>query len=185
MSSIKDETSEKMSAREIIEVLVGKLSLIPNKDYEKGRNTHISAYGQFKVNGKDILVRVSDHNTFLYNWIEKNKGVDLMASANYAITFVDKVSFHNKPNSDNLILGSSPPVFVVRQYVYDCDILDSKDVENIVSACVNLAATGVYTDPLEEDNKKHCLILRHKTNTPTKDLTAQIRKRHRKKKLHP
>ena len=72
MSSIKDETSEKMSAREIIEVLVDKLSLIPNKDYEKGRNTHISAYGQFKVNGKDILVRVSDHNTFLYNWIEKN-----------------------------------------------------------------------------------------------------------------
>ncbi len=62
----KDEkTQQKVLAREVIEALIQKLSLKPNKDYEKGCGTHISAYGLYKVNNKDLLVRISDHNTFM------------------------------------------------------------------------------------------------------------------------
>lgn len=121
----KDEKNQqKVLAREVIEALIQKLSLKPNKDYEKGCGTHISAYGQYKVNNKDLLVRISDHNTFLYNWIDKNVGVDLSAAANIAITFVDIVPFHNKPNTDNYIRDLTAPVFVVRQYVYYCDTFE-------------------------------------------------------------
>ena len=182
MTRNNDMVNEKNKARAIIEKLIKRLSLIPNKAYDEGRESFISAYGVFRVNGKDVLIRVSDHSTFLYNWIDRNTGVDLSASANYAITFIDKVPLHNKPNTDNLIRGGNTPVFVVRHYIYYCDRLCPDDVDKVVDACVALASSGVYTDPLETDNQKHCTILRHKTNAPTKNITSQVRKTHRKKK---
>ena len=88
------------NAKEMIESLFATLHLVPNKDLEHGADKNISAYGEFNVNGRDLLIRVSDHNTFLYNWIENNEDIDLQMSANYAITFVDKVPFNSRPQKE-------------------------------------------------------------------------------------
>ncbi|MBO4610615.1 MAG: hypothetical protein J5668_00755 [Bacteroidales bacterium] len=171
------------NAKAMIESLSSTLMLVPNKALKLGRDTYISAYGVFDYNGRDLLIRVSDHNTFLYRWIENNEGIDLNMSANYAITFVDKVPFASKPNKENTICGDSSVVFTVRQYVYYCNLLTPEEAELVISACVQLAISGVYTDPLEEDDNRHALILRRTSNNPTKDLTSKVRKEHRKKRV--
>ena len=170
------------SAKTIIDSLTLALMLSPNKNLERGGDSHISAYGKFDCNGKTVLIRVSDHNTFLYNWIERNEEVDLQMSANYAITFVDIVPFKNNPQKENLVNGLSPVKMTVRQYVYYCRNLTWEEAELIISACIQLAVNGIYSDPLEEDDDRHAIILRHTTNAPTKDLTAKVRKAHRRKK---
>lgn len=170
------------SAKSIIDSLTLALMLTPNKNLRRGGDSHISAYGKYECKGKTVLIRVSDHNTFLYNWIERNQSVDLQMSANYAITFVDKVPFKNKPQKENLVNGPSPIKMTVRQYVYYCRYLTREEAGLIISACIQLAVNGIYSDPLEEDDVRHAIILRHTTNVPTKDLTAKVRKEHRRKK---
>ena len=170
------------SAKAIIDSLSLALMLSPNKDMERGCDTNISAYGQFDCKGRIVLIRVSDHNTFLYNWIRKNESIDLQMSANYAITFVDKVPFRSNPNKENVVNGPDPIKMTVRQYVYYCSSLTWEEVELIISSCIQLAVNGVYSDPLEEDDDRHAVILRHTTNKPTKNLTAKVRKEHRRKK---
>ena len=173
----------RVSAKAIIDSLSRALMLSPNQDLKKGLDTNISAYGEFECNGKTVLIRVSDHNTFLYNWINKNESIDLQMSANYAITFVDKVPFKTNPNKENRVKGQSPAVITVRQYIYYCEKLSWEEAELVMSACIQLAVKGVYSDPLEKDDVRHAIILRHTTNLPTKDLTAKVRKNHRRKKL--
>jgi hypothetical protein len=75
--------------------------------------------------------------------------------------------------------GAEPPVFVVRQYVYNCVVLDANDINVIISASKKLIVDGVYTDPFEEDGTKHAIIYREKTNEPPKDVTAKTLKKHR------
>lgn len=75
--------------------------------------------------------------------------------------------------------GAEPPVFVVRQYVYNCAVLDTNDINVIISASKKLIVDGVYTDPFEEDGTKHAIIYREKTNEPPKDVTAKTLKKHR------
>ena len=179
------------SARKMIQTLIDELCLVPNKNFEEGRDRHISAYGEFDIMGRTILIRVSDHNTYLYNWVANNQKMDLKASANYAITLIDKVPFHNKPNTDNIIKAKNPPVFIVRQYVYYCNFLTADEADRVLSACIQLACTGVYSDPLSADSRKHSIVLRHETNQPTIDMTSKTRKAQRRRakkqtsRLHP
>ena len=171
------------NAKAMMESLSSIMMLVPNRSLGLGHDKYISAYGLFDYNGRDLLIRVSDHNTFLYRWVDNNEGIDLNMSANYAVTFIDKVPFSSKPNKENIINGNSPAIFTVRQYVYYCNLLTSEEAELVISACVQLAITGVFTDPLEDDDYSHALILRHTTNKPTKDLTSKVRKEHRKKRI--
>ena len=158
------------------------LNLTPNKDLQSGSTQHISAYGSFPVGNDICIIRVADHNTFLYNWIDKNQHIDLTTSANYAITFVDEVPFHNNPNKDNIVNASNPPDVILRQYVYNVTALTDAEVTLVMDECIRLSQTGVFTDPLEEDDEKHAVIYRHRTNQPTEDMTNKTRKAHRKKK---
>lgn len=171
-----------MKAINVITHLMSVLNLTPNKDLQSGGTQHISAYGSFPVGNDICIIRVADHNTFLYNWIDKNQHIDLTTSANYAITFVDEVPFHNNPNKDNIVNASNPPDVILRQYVYNVTALTDAEVTLVMDECIRLSQTGVFTDPLEEDDEKHAVIYRHRTNQPTEDMTNKTRKAHRKKK---
>lgn len=171
-----------MKAINVITHLMSVLNPTPNKDLQSGGTQHISAYGSFPVGNDICIIRVADHNTFLYNWIDKNQHIDLTTSANYAITFVDEVPFHNNPNKDNIVNASNPPDVILRQYVYNVTALTDAEVTLVMDECIRLSQTGVFTDPLEEDDEKHAVIYRHRTNQPTEDMTNKTRKAHRKKK---
>ena len=171
-----------MKAIDVITHLMKVLNLTPNKDLQSGSTQHISAYGSFPVGNGLCLIRVADHNTFLYNWIDKNQNIDLTTSANYAITFVDEIPFHSNPNKENNVNAINPPDVIVRQYVYNITALSDDEVTHVMDECIKLAQTGVFTDPLEEDDVKHAIIYRHRTNQPTVDMTSKTRKSHRKKK---
>ena len=171
-----------MKAIDVITHLMKVLNLTPNKDLQSGSTQHISAYGSFPVGNGLCLIRVADHNTFLYNWIDRNQNIDLTTSANYAITFVDEIPFHGNPNKENNVNAINPPDVIVRQYVYNLTALSDDEVTHVMDECIKLAQTGVFTDPLEEDDVKHAIIYRHRTNQPTVDMTSKTRKSHRKKK---
>lgn len=162
------------------EMMEKALHLIPSHE---STSTYLSAYGVFNLESGDcVAVRAANHGTFLYNWLKMQDepfNVDLLTSANVALTFLDgsiPFSHNNNIEMDN---GAEPPVFVVRQYVYNCAVLDTNDINVIISASKKLIIDGVYTDPFEEDSTKHAIIYREKTNEPSKDMTAKTLKKHR------
>lgn len=162
------------------EMMEKALHLIPSHE---STSTYLSAYGVFNLESGDcVAVRAANHGTFLYNWLkmqDKPFNVDLLTSANIAITFLDGSIPFSQNNNIEMDNGAEPPVFVVRQYVYNCAVLDANDINVIISASKKLIVDGVYTDPFEEDGTKHAIIYREKTNEPPKDVTAKTLKKHR------
>lgn len=78
------------------------------------------------------------------------------------------------------IRGISPPVFVVRQYVYACSLLEDRDVQTIVEAIMKLIDDGVYTDPFI-NTSKHAVIWREETNRPPVDITTKVARQKRRR----
>ena len=163
-----------ITAKYACDALSGRLPLTPN--YDEGKTSYISAYGVFEAkNGRTVIVRVADHGTYLFHWTDKNEGVDLTQSANYAITFKDSIEITHKTG----IRGVCPPVFVVRQYVYACSLLEDRDVQTIVEAVMKLIDDGVYTDPFI-NTSKHAVIWREETNRPPVDITTKVARQKRR-----
>ena len=164
-----------ITAKYACDVLSSRIPLTPN--YETGRTSYISAYGVFEAkNGRKVIGRVADHGTYLFHWTDRNEGVDLSQSANYAITFKDGVEITHKTG----IHGLRPPVFVVRQYVYACSLLEERDVQDIMGAIMKLIGDGVYTDPFV-NTPKHAAIWREETNRPPVDITTKVAKQKRRR----
>lgn len=163
------------TAKYACDMMSRKIPLVPN--YDNRKSSYISAYGVFIArNGKKVIIRVADHGTFLFHWVERNEGVDLSQTANYAITFKDGI---NIAHNTRLLDGTST-IFVVRQYVYDCSVLNPVDIDVIVDAVIKLANEGVYTDPFI-GTPKHAIIWREGTNKPPMDITARVAKQKRKR----
>ena len=149
--------------------------MTPN--YDRGKASYISAYGVFETKrGKKVIVRAADHGTYLFHWTDRNVGVDLSQSANYAITFKDSIEITHRTN----IRGVNPPVFVVRQYVYDCSLLDGNDMETILGAILKLIDDGTYSDPFI-DMPKHAIIWREETNKQPVNITAKVSKQRKRR----
>lgn len=164
-----------ITAKYACDVLSSRIPLTPN--YDEGKTSYISAYGVFEAkNGRKVIVRVADHGTYLFHWADRNEGVDLSQSANYAITFKDRVEIAHKTG----INGLSPPVFVVRQYIYTCSLLEERDVQSITDAIIKLMDDGVYTDPFI-NTPKHAVIWREETNRPPVDITTKVAKQKRRR----
>ena len=164
-----------ITAKYACDTLSSRIPLTPN--YDVGKTAYISAYGVFETkDGKKVIVRAADHGTYLFHWADSNEEIDLAQSANYAITFKDGIAVSHK----NDIHGENPPVFVVRQYVYDCSLLDCDDVTAILDAIIELINNGVYSDPFL-NTPKHALIWREETNKPPVDLTARVAKQKRRR----
>ena len=84
-----------ITAKYACDVLSSRIPLTPN--YDGGKTSYISAYGVFDAkNGKKVIVRAADHGTYLFHWADRNEGVDLSQSANYAITFKDGMEITHK-----------------------------------------------------------------------------------------
>jgi len=71
-------------------------------------------------------------------------------------------------------------VFVVRQYVYTCKLLEDRDVLAIVDAIRKLIDDGVYTDPFI-DTTKHAVIWREETNRAPVDITTKVARQKRRR----
>jgi len=147
------------------EMMEKALDLIPSHE---STSTYLSAYGVFNLeNGDCVAVRAANHGTFLYNWLKMQDtpfNVDLLTSANIAITFLDGSIPFSQNNNINMDSDAEPPVFVVRQYVYNCAVLDSNDINTIISASKKLISDGVYTDPFhlvtfDLTDKCLCIVL--------------------------
>lgn len=154
------------------------LNLKPSHSSE---NEYLSAYGVFHISDNNVVaVRAANHGTFLYNWLKMSNApfnIDLLSSANIAITFIDD-SIPFTQNNDIIVDDNSkPPVFVVKQYVYNCNNLDVNDLNLIIEASKRLIQNGVYTDPLEDDTNKRATIWREKTNENPKNITSRIIKK--------
>ena len=164
-----------ISAKYACDVLARRIPMTPN--YDESKAAYISAYGVFDTkDGKKVIVRAADHGTYLFHWTERNEGIDLSQSANYAITFKDRIEITHKTG----IRGIRPPVFVVRQYVYTCSLLESCDVLAIVDAIMRLIDCGVFTDPFI-NTPKHAVIWREEPNKPPRDITVRVAKQKRRK----
>ena len=168
-----------ITAKYACDILSSSIPLTPNHDC--GKASYISAYGVFETKeGKIVIVRAADHGTYLFHWTDRNVGVDLSQSANYAITFKDSIEITHR----NSIRGVNPPVFVVRQYVYDCSLLDGDDMETILEAIIKLIGEGTYSDPFI-DMPKRAIIWREETNKPPVNITAKVAKqRKRRQRRH-
>ena len=164
-----------ITAKYACDVLSSRIPLTPN--YDERKISYISAYGVFEAkDGRIVIVRVADHGTYLFHWTDRNEGIDLSRSANYAITFKD----HRDVTHKTEIRGVSPPVFVVRQYVYACSLLEDRDVQTIAEAILKLIDDGVYTDPFI-NTAKHAVIWREETNKPPVDITIKVAKQKRRR----
>lgn len=164
-----------ITAKYACDILSSRIPLTPN--YDAGKTSYISAYGVFEANnGKKVIIRAADHGTYLFHWADRNEGIDLSQSANYAITFKDSIEISHKTG----IHGDRPPVFVVRQYVYACSLLDDTDLPMILEAIMELIGNGVYTDPFI-NTAKHAVIWREETNKPPVDITTKVAKLKRRR----
>ena len=164
-----------LTAKYVCDTLSGAIPLTPN--YDKERTSYISAYGVFDTKqGKKVIIRLADHGTYLFHWVNKNKGIDLSQTANYAITFKESIGItHN-----TTISGITLPVFIVRQYVYDCSLLEVSDIGLLLNSIMRLIEDGVYSDPFI-GTSKHAIIWREISNKPPKDITAKVAKQKRKR----
>ena len=151
------------------------IPLTPN--YDSRTTSYISAYGVFDTrDGKKVIIRVADHGTYLFHWAEKNSSLDLSQTANYAITFKESIGIiHN-----TRISGITTPIFVIRQYIYNCHLLDIQDVTLILDSILKLVDEGVYSDPLI-GTPKHAIIWREVSNKPPVDITSRVAKQKRKR----
>ena len=101
-----------ITAKYACDILSSRIPLTPN--YDEGKTAYISAYGVFEAkNGKKVIVRAADHGTYLFHWVDRNEGVDLSQSANYALTFKDSIEITHKTG----IRGVSPPVLSGSMYI--------------------------------------------------------------------
>lgn len=138
------------------EMMEKALHLIPSHE---STSTYLSAYGVFNLESGDcVAVRAANHGTFLYNWLKMQDepfNVDLLTSANFAITFLDGSIPFSQNNNVEMDNGAEPPVFVVRQYVYNCAVLDANDINVIISASKKLG-NDIHVGSKNQDiyNKK-------------------------------
>ena len=164
-----------VTAKSICDTLSSMIPLTPN--YDSRTSSYISAYGVFDTHdGKKVIIRVADHGTYLFHWAEKNSGLDLSQTANFAFTFKESIGIiHNTK-----IYGTTAPVFIIRQYVYDCSLLDEYDVTLILDSILKLVDEGVYSDPFI-GTTKHAIIWREESNKPPVDITTRVAKQKRKR----
>ena len=72
------------------------------------------------------------------------------------------------------------PSFAVKQYVYDCSLLETEDLDLITNATIKLSKDGVFSDPLI-GTSKHASIWKEETNKPPINITTRVAKQKRKR----
>lgn len=116
-----------------------------------------SYYHKYENNGQ-ILIRVSDHGTYLRTWIgRKSNPADSLQ--NLSVVFSQEpVTFSRKllsRRSDRTGENTNKDIFfVVEQYEYNINKISAKDFLKIIKKIKNLELYGVFNDPLKKKPSK-------------------------------
>lgn len=110
-----------------------------------------SYYHVFKSNVAKIIIRISDHGTYLNTWV-KSYTNPTNSLQNLSVVFSNgPIEFDRKieklPNGKQVY-------FVVEQYVYRLDNLSINDFKRVVNEIKSLDNNNVFSDPLKKNPKK-------------------------------
>lgn len=128
--------------------------------------------GNFKLNENDdsyykiyktqinrpIQVRVSNQGTHLCSWYDEDfnpscsTNICIVFSKNSDCVFGVHVDMDVKDKEGNLI--GQKKSFEVIQYVYDCELLEEKDIALINQRVQSISSNEVFKDPFEGTTKQ-------------------------------
>lgn len=131
--------------------------------FDRNELNRQSYYKSVITDDKTIYMRISNHHTMLYRWVQHRDMLDV--SYNISITFSDNMSYPSIRNTnvfDETITAAGEAfndnfMFTVHGYMYDMSQLTYADVHRISNALNDLTAgrTEYFEDPFEDDlNKK-------------------------------
>lgn len=125
----------------IRQLLVRNNGFKPNTDED-------SWYRTYKDVNLQCPTRISNHGTHLKTWL----GRDFLPWKTNNICVV--ISENGKSDSNETIKTQEQlPIFYVKQYVYDGNLLTDEDCQLIYDNIRQILHCGEYIDPLKETNK--------------------------------
>lgn len=139
-------------------------TLKDSNGFKNNNKEQASYYKEFNHPNKKGEFRLSNHCTKLWTWIRH--GYALNSSINVSICFTNKEEI---PTSDDCcvdlniydenknVIGSIVP-FEVIQYVYDCNVLTSRDIRSIQLAFSKMFKGGRFIDPFKTNETKHAKV---------------------------
>lgn len=137
-------------------------------------------------NSKPIQVRVSNHGTHLWTWVDRN--YDPTKAINISIVFSEN-GYHNSniqvdmdlkyrdKEGKSIIIGQRQSYEVI-QYVYNCQLLDNNDIAFINQAIQLICQNKKYINPLAK-TLKHAKIYKL---TPNQTIEPIVENKQNKKK---
>ena len=153
--------------------IASQLKYLPN-------SKDTSYYKVFRNANLTHQIRVSNHGTYLRTWIDKD--YDPSISTNISIVFtkngvptndclidsqtnepfkdcapcIDQQTQSQQPCKPRQVAGISNKkrIFIVKQYVYNCEYLSIEDVPLLIQSIKQSASSGSFNDPfIDTENK--------------------------------
>lgn len=122
-------------------------------------------------NSKPIQVRVSNHGTHLWTWIDRN--YDPSKAINYCIVFSENgqcqsntavnMNIIQQTQFGKKVVGQRNNYEVI-QYVYNCSVLTPEDTYLINHTIRTIWQTKTFVDPLMNDPIKKAKVMRLRPN---------------------
>lgn len=156
------------------------INLIRQNNGLKPNKREDSFYRTYTIqNSRPIQIRISNHGTHLWTWYDKE--YDPSYAINICVVFSKDGSHSSDTTVDTRIkdeqgnvIGERKP-FEVKQFVYNCQILDENDAGLINAEIQNTWNKGGFNDPLAGTPKQANIIpLRTNNNDNNTDIKEQI-----------
>ena len=155
------------------------INLIRQNNGFKPNKREDSFYRTYTIqNNRPIQVRISNHGTHLWTWYDKD--YDPSYAINICVVFSKDGSHSSDTTVDTWIkdeqgnvIGERKP-FEVKQFVYNCQILDENDAGLINAEIQNTWKNGGFNDPLA-GTPKHANVVLLKTNQDTDNDNTDIK----------
>lgn len=155
------------------------INLIRQNNGFKPNKREDSFYKTYTIqNNRPIQVRISNHGTHLWTWYDKD--YDPSYAINICVVFSEDGSHSSDTTVDTRIkdeqgnvIGERKP-FEVKQFVYNCQILDENDAGLINAEIQNTWKNGGFQDPLA-GTPKHANVVLLKTNQDTDNDNTDIK----------
>lgn len=148
----------------------GAIRAIKDNNGFKPNKADSSYYRTYIIqNSRPIQIRVSNHGTHLWTWYDKD--YDPSYAINICVVFSKDGSHTSNTTVDmrktderGNVIGERKP-FEVKQFVYNCQLLDDNDARLINAEIQNTWKNGGFQDPLA-NTPKHAKVYRLIPNQP-------------------
>ena len=127
---------------------------------EKGEQIEVpKSYYHIIRGSAKIVIRVSEHGTYLNTWIKSTNKPD-KSLQNLSIVFSNKPISYKRETEPNYKIDKDGneveyyTYFVVEQYQYRLDTLSYKDFIKVINQLKRLEDDGVFSDPLRNKPSK-------------------------------